>query len=56
MAKWYVEFWSHGKQGYISGIEANNGKEAIDHVKEHVIGATRFTVMHDNDNSEYIRG
>lgn len=49
MMKWYVEYWAFGKQGYMSGIEAKDGKEAIEYVREHVIGATRFKVFRDDE-------
>lgn len=47
--KWYVEYKAYGKQYYMSGIEAKDGKEAIEYVKEQVIGATKFHVMRDDD-------
>lgn len=31
--KWYVEYKAYGKRGYIAGIEAKDGKEAIKFVK-----------------------
>jgi hypothetical protein len=52
MSKWYVEFKAYGKQRYIRGIEAEDGKAAIEYVKAHVIGATRFKVWHDDDDDE----
>ena len=38
MSKWYVEYKAYGKQGYMGGIEANSGNEAIAIVKANVIG------------------
>lgn len=52
MSKWYVEYKAYGKIGYMSGIEAENGKEAIEVVKSKVIGATKFYVLHDEDEDE----
>lgn len=50
--KWYVEYKAYGKQGYMGGIEAKDGKAAIEYVKEHVIGATHFRVWHDDEGDE----
>lgn len=47
--KWYVEYWAFGKQGYMGSIEANDDKEAIEYVKDRVIGATRFKVFRDDE-------
>ena len=52
MSKWYVEYKAYGKFGYMSGIEAENGKEAIEVVKSKVIGATKFYVLRDEDEEE----
>ena len=49
MKKWYVEYKVYGKQSYIGGIEAKDGKEAIEYVKAHVIGAACFKVFHDDE-------
>ena len=56
MSKWYVEYKTYGKQGYISGIEAKDGKEAIEYVKAHVIGAVHFKVWHDDEQDETKEG
>ena len=52
MCRWYVEYKAYGKIGYMSGIEAENGKEAIEIVKSKVIGATRFYVLREEDKEE----
>ncbi len=52
MKKWYVEYKHYGKFGYIGGIEAEDGKAAIEYVKAHVIGAHSFKVWHDDDEEE----
>lgn len=51
-SKWYVEYKAYGKQGYMGGIEAEDGKQAIAYVKAHVIGATRFKCWHDDEEQE----
>ena len=54
MSKWYVE-WKVRENGilkvhYMGGIEAKDGKEAIEYVKEHVaIGAHGFRADHDDE-------
>lgn len=53
MAKWYVEY-KVNRNGrfqteYIGNIEAKDGKEAIEIVKNKVIGAYRFKVWHDDE-------
>ena len=50
MTKWYVEFRAYGKMKYMGGIVAKDGKEAIEYVKAHVIGANHFKVWHDDDD------
>ena len=47
---WYVEFRAYGKMKHMGGIVARDGKEAIEYVKAHVIGATCFKVWHDDDD------
>lgn len=49
MAKWYVEYKAYGKRGYMGQIEAKDGNEAIEIVKQSVIGAQRFKVWHDDE-------
>lgn len=50
MSKWYVEYKAYGKQGYMGKIEANSGKEAIQYVKDHVIGVNKIVgVWHDDE-------
>lgn len=53
MAKWYVEFKVHENgmavTKYIGKIEAEDGKAAIEYVKEHTIGAYKFHVWHDDE-------
>lgn len=54
MKKWYVEYKtpaSHGWQG-INDIEAKDGKQAIEYVKSHVIGAYKFKAFHDDEEEE----
>lgn len=54
MSKWYVE-WKTYINGrliacYKGGIEAKDGKEAIEYIREHVgMGAHGFHVWHDDD-------
>lgn len=50
--KWYVEYKAFGKFGYMEKIEAKDGKEAIEYVKSKVIGATKFKVFHDDEETE----
>lgn len=56
MAKWYVEYKIH-KNGHseyecVNGINARDGKEAIEYVKEHIaIGAYNFKAYHDDDDN-----
>lgn len=52
MPKWYVEFRCYGKMKYLGGIVAKDGKEAIQYIKDHFIGATSFRVWHDDDEEE----
>lgn len=52
MKKWYVEFKCYGKQKYLGGIVAKDGKEAIEFVKSRFIGATSFKVWHDDEEEE----
>ena len=53
MAKWYVEYRrTNGKYGYIGGIVAKDGREAIEYVKSKVYDAARFTVFHDDEQEE----
>lgn len=55
MSKWYVEYKTPNKHGWqgINGIEAKDGKEAIEYVKEHVIiGGYKFKAYHDDEEEE----
>lgn len=55
MSKWYVEYKTHYVPGWqgINGIEAEDGKAAIEYVKEHiVIGGYRFKAFKDEDEQE----
>lgn len=57
MSRWIVEFKQSSKHGwdYIEGIEAKDGKEAIEYVKEHkVIGAYKFKAWHDDEQDEEV--
>ena len=55
MAKWYVEYRTYNRVEYMGGIEAEDGKGAIQYVKDHVIGATSFhNVQRDDEESENI--
>lgn len=47
---WYVEYRAYGKMGYMEKIEAKDGKEAIEYVKSKVVGATNFSVWHDDED------
>lgn len=53
MSKWYVEYkirkTSYATTNYMDNIEAKDGKEAIEYVKQHVIGAYGFKVFHDDN-------
>ena len=55
MSKWYVEYKtfderSHGyKTAWMCGVEAVDGKAAIEYVKKHVRDAHRFWVCHDDE-------
>ena len=54
MSKWYVEYkvrrTSYAVTEYIGNIEAKDGKEAIEYVKQHVIGAYKFKAYHDDED------
>lgn len=51
--KWCVEYKAYGKWRYVEKIEAKDGKEAIEYVKNHVaIGATCFKVWHDDEEEK----
>ena len=53
MSRWYVEYEAYGKRGYMGGIEADSGNEAIKVVKSRVIGVGRiYGVWHDDDDEE----
>lgn len=53
MSRWYVEYKAYGKQGWMGGIEAEDGRGAIEVVKSTVIGAQKFKVWHDdNEDTE----
>ena len=50
MNKWYIEYKAYGKFGYMGGIEAVNGNEAIEILKSKVIGINKIIgVWHDDD-------
>ncbi len=50
MPKWYIEYRAYGKLGYMGGIEAKDGNEAIERLKEKVIGVNRILgVWHDDE-------
>lgn len=53
MAKWYVEYRAYTKVEYMGGIEAKDGKGAIEYVKDHVIGACCFRNVQRDDDSEH---
>ena len=49
MRKWYVEYRAYGKMGYMGGIEAETGNEAIKVVKAAIIGVNKIIgVWHDD--------
>lgn len=54
MSKWIVEYKTTDKHGWqsIEGIEANDGKEAIEYVKVHVWGAYKFKAWHDDESDK----
>ena len=53
MSKWYVEYKAYGKMGYMGGIEANSGNEAIEILKSRVVGVNRICgVWHDDEDEE----
>lgn len=54
MSKWIVEYKTTDKHGWqsIEGIEANDGKEAIEYVKAHVWGAYKFKAWHDDEEED----
>ena len=53
MPKWYVEFRrTNGKYGYMGGIVAKDGKDAIEYVKSKVYDAGQFKVFHDDEPDE----
>lgn len=52
MAKWYVEYRAYNRGEYMGGIEAEDGKAAIQYVKDHVIGVNRFHNVQRDDDSE----
>jgi len=53
MSKWYIEFKAYGKYGYMGDIEANSGNEAIEILKNRVIGVSRICgVWHDDDEGQ----
>lgn len=53
MSKWYLEYKAYGKLGYMGGIEANSGNEAIEILKSRVVGVNRICgVWHDDENEE----
>lgn len=50
MKKWYVEYKAYGRIGYMGGIEAETGNEAIEIVKSKVIGVSIILgVWHDEE-------
>ena len=50
MALWYVEYKAYGRPGYMGKIEAKDGNEAIQRVKEQVIGVNKIVgVWHDDE-------
>lgn len=50
MALWYVEYKAYGQPGYMGKIEAKDGNEAIQRVKEQVIGVNKIVgVWHDDE-------
>ena len=53
MSRWYVEYKTtdSSKTRYMGGIEAKDGKEAIEYVKSNVIGAWWFKVWHDDEET-----
>jgi len=52
MSKWYVEYKSYGKTGWISGIEAESGNDAIKYVKANIIGVNKIIgVWHDDEET-----
>lgn len=53
MAKWYVEYKTYNKFAFMGGIEAADGKGAIEYVKAHVMGVNRILgVWHDDEEEE----
>jgi len=49
MKKWYVEYIAYGKLGWMGGIEAKSGNEAIKIVRAHVIGINRICGVWPDD-------
>lgn len=54
MSKWYVEWKQHdnrfNRYHYMGGIEAKDGKEAIEYVRNNVaMGGYSFKAWHDDD-------
>lgn len=51
MAKWVVEYKTTDKHGWdcMEGVEAKDGKEAIEYVKKHIWGAYKFKAWHDEE-------
>ena len=53
MSKWYIEYKAYGKFGYMGGIEATSGNEAIEILKSRVIGVNRICgVWHDDESDD----
>lgn len=53
MAKWYVEYKTYNKFAFMGGIEAADGKGAIEYVKAHAMGVNRILgVWHDDEEEE----
>lgn len=53
MRKWYVEFKAYGKPGYMGGIEADSGNEAIAVLRAHVAGINKICgVWHDDEDED----
>lgn len=52
MSLWYVEYVAYGRQGHMEQIEARSGNEAIQFVRNRVIGINRIIGVWHDDGEE----
>ena len=52
MSTWYIEYKAYGKRGYMGGIEAKNGNEAIEILKSLIIGINCILCVWHDDKQE----